>query len=266
MLEFIIGRAGSGKTTACLNTIKEKLIHSPTGKPLVILLPDHMTFAIERQLALELKDYGGFTRAYVLGMSRLAYQVLMRCGGILHPHLNEIGKELLLSRVLSSTKLSILAKAARQHHFTASVSQIIEEFKTSGISVTTLQDILTLIDNDSLKQKLSDLTSIYAGLDEQMAGRYHDSEDMMELAIKKLPECTWLQDAEIWIDGFDAFNPQHFRVVEQLLSLASDIHLTLCINNLNDIEHEAPTALFHRQFNVFQQINNMAKKLALPTK
>ena len=27
------------------------------------------------------------------------------------------------------------------------------------------------------------------------------------------------------------------------------------INNLNDIEHEAPTALFHRQFNVFQQIN-----------
>lgn len=110
MLEFIIGRAGSGKTTACLNTIKEKLIHSPTGKPLVILLPDHMTFAIERQLALELKDYGGFTRAYVLGMSRLAYQVLMRCGGILHPHLNEIGKELLLSRILSSTKLSILAK------------------------------------------------------------------------------------------------------------------------------------------------------------
>ena len=74
MLEFIIGRAGSGKTTACLNAIKEKLIHSPTGKPLVILLPDHMTFAIERQLALELKDYGGFTRAYVLGMSRLAYQ------------------------------------------------------------------------------------------------------------------------------------------------------------------------------------------------
>ena len=71
MLEFIIGRAGSSKTTACLNAIKEKLIHSPTGKPLVILLPDHMTFSIERQLALELKDYGGFTRAYVLGMRRL---------------------------------------------------------------------------------------------------------------------------------------------------------------------------------------------------
>lgn len=97
MLEFIIGRAGTGKTAHCLNAIKQKLHETPQGNPLVILLPDHMTFAIERELALSVKDIGGFSRAYVLGMSRLAYQVLMRCGGALHPHLSEIGKELLLS-------------------------------------------------------------------------------------------------------------------------------------------------------------------------
>ena len=56
MLEFIIGRTGSGKTTTCLQAIKEKLIQSPMGKPLIILLPDHMTFAIERELALSLKE------------------------------------------------------------------------------------------------------------------------------------------------------------------------------------------------------------------
>ncbi len=266
MLEFIIGRTGSGKTTTCLQAIKEKLIQSPMGKPLIILLPDHMTFAIERELALSLKDYGGFSRAYVLGIRRLAYQVLVRSGGLLHPHLNEVGKELLLSRVLSSTKLSILAKAARKQHFTASVSQIIEEFKTANISVQTLQDILSLIENDSLKQKLTDLTAIYAGLNEQMTGQYHDNEDMLELAIKKLSECNWLQDAELWVDGFDAFNPQHLRLLEQLFKISSDIHLTLCIDNLNSIEHEAPTALFHRQYIMFSQLNNIAKKLNIPTK
>ena len=129
MLEFIIGRAGTGKTTYCLDRIEEKLRQSPQGNPLVLLLPDHMTFALERQLAYNLKDVGGFSRAYVLGMSRLAYQILMRCGGAICPHLSEIGKQLLLSRVLSRQKLSILAKAARQQHFTSSVASIIEEFK-----------------------------------------------------------------------------------------------------------------------------------------
>ena len=80
MLEFIIGRVGTGKSTYCLNAVKEKLHKSPKGMPLIILVPDHMTFAIERQLALELQDIGGFSRAYVLGISRLAYQILLRCG------------------------------------------------------------------------------------------------------------------------------------------------------------------------------------------
>ncbi len=263
MLEFIIGRAGTGKTHYCLEAVKQKLHKSPQGKPLVILVPDHMTFAVERQLALELKDLGGFVRAYVLGMSRLAYQVLMRCGGALQPHLNEIGKQLLLSRVLSSSELSILAKAARQRHFTSSVSNIIEEFKTAGISVETLRDLLKIIENDSLKQKLADLTTIYQGLNEQMEGQYHDSEDIMNLAIRRLPKCEWLRHAEIWIDGFDAFNPQHLQVVEQLMQLADDIHLTLCLNNLDLVEHEAQTALFHRQYIVYQQISMIAKKLKI---
>lgn len=263
MLKFILGRAGSGKTTACLNAIKEKLIENPQGSPLIILLPDHMTFAVERQLALELKDYGGFTRAYVLGMSRLAYQILLRSGGLLHPHLNEVGKELLLSRVLNSTKLSILAKAARQQHFTASVSQIIEEFKTSGISVSTLKDILNCIDNDSLKQKLSDLTTIYEGLNEQMSGRYHDSEDMLELAIRKISTCEWLKDAQIWVDGFDALNPQHLRVIEELLKTSANMTVTLCLNNLDALEHEAPTALFHRQFKLYNQLKQIANKASI---
>lgn len=266
MLEFIIGRAGTGKTAHCLNAIKQKLHETPQGNPLVILLPDHMTFAIERELALSVKDIGGFSRAYVLGMSRLAYQVLMRCGGALHPHLSEIGKELLLSRVLSHTNLSILAKAARQHHFTASVSNIIEEFKTSGISVDMLKDLLKLIENETLKQKINDLTTIYTGLNEQMKGRYHDSEDILNLAIQRLPHCDWLKHAEIWIDGFDAFNPQHFLVIEQLLKLADNVHLTLCINNLERSEHEAETALFHRQYTVYEQISQIAHKLQISTK
>ena len=244
MLNFIIGRAGTGKTSYCLKMIEEKLRQSPQGTPLIMLLPDHMTFAIERQLAYDLRDVGGFSRAYILGMSRLAYQILMRCGGAICPHLSEIGKQLLLSRVLSRQKLSILAKAARQHHFTSSISNIIEEFKTANITSADLKAVASVIENETLKQKLTDLTSIYEGLNAQTEGHYHDTEDIMSLAIDKLDDCTWLQNSEIWIDGFDAFNPQHYLILEKLLKLADDVYLTICIDNLNGIEHEQSSAAF----------------------
>lgn len=266
MLEFIIGRAGTGKTTYCLDMIEQKLRQAPQGTPLVMLLPDHMTFAIERQLAFKLQDVGGFSRAYILGISRLAYQILMRCGGAICPHLSEIGKQLLLSRVLSGQKLSILAKAARQQHFTSSIANIIEEFKTANITSSELKAVASVVENETLQQKLLDLSSIYDGLNKQTEGRYHDTEDIMSLAIAKLDNCTWLKNTEIWIDGFDAFNPQHYLIMEKLLKLASNIHLTICIDNLNSIEHEAQTALFHRQYLIYQQVSKIAHKLDTPIK
>lgn len=266
MLEFIIGRAGSGKTQLCLDAVKEGLLASPQGKPLVLLVPDHMTFAVERQLAESMQKHGGFTRAYVLGMSRLAYQVLQRCGGALHPHLNETGRQLLLSRVLSHKKLSVLAKASRQHHFTSSVSNLIEEFKTACISAQQLQDFAAQTDSETLRQKLNDLAAIYRGLDEQMQGRYHDSQDIMQLALRRLPQCDWLRSSEIWIDGFDAFNQQHLLVIKQLLALADNVHLTLCISNLNTAEHEAETALFHRQYIVYSQVSALARRAGCAVK
>lgn len=264
MLEFIIGRAGTGKTTYCLDMIERKLRQSPQGSPLIMLLPDHMTFSVERQLAYNLRDAGGFSRAYVLGISRLAYQILMRCGGAICPHLSEIGKQLLLSRVLNRQKLSILAKAARQQHFTSSVASIIEEFKTANITSAELKAVASVIENETLKQKLTDLSSIYEGLTAQTQGRYHDTEDILSLAVTKLDDCIWLKNSEVWIDGFDAFNPQHYLILEKLLKLAKDVHLTICIDNLNAVEHEAPTALFHRQYMIYQQTCKIARNLDIP--
>ena len=50
-LEFIVGRAGSGKTEACLSAIVRRLQAAPLGPACILLLPEHMTYQAERQLA-----------------------------------------------------------------------------------------------------------------------------------------------------------------------------------------------------------------------
>ena len=70
MLEFIIGRAGAGKSYRVLNEIGKKLKREPLGAPIFLLLPEHMTYKTEREL-LEIVGKG-FFRANVYGFRRFA--------------------------------------------------------------------------------------------------------------------------------------------------------------------------------------------------
>ena len=47
-LDFIIGLAGTGKTTACLEAMRQRMAEDPLGPALILLLPEHMTFRVER--------------------------------------------------------------------------------------------------------------------------------------------------------------------------------------------------------------------------
>ena len=50
-LRFVIGRAGSGKSLRCFQSIVAMLRDEPLGEPVLWLLPKQATFMAERQLA-----------------------------------------------------------------------------------------------------------------------------------------------------------------------------------------------------------------------
>ena len=63
MLEIITGRAGSGKTAYVLEQLQQELEERPLGPAIILLLPEHMTFKVERQLAAMLESQGrGYMR------------------------------------------------------------------------------------------------------------------------------------------------------------------------------------------------------------
>ena len=58
MLEFIIGRAGTGKTEECLRAMQQEMRREAVGPALILLLPEHMTYKVERQLAAAMEAEG----------------------------------------------------------------------------------------------------------------------------------------------------------------------------------------------------------------
>lgn len=102
-LHFILGRAGSGKTSTIIHEIREKLLDNPTGEPIVYLVPDQMTFQSEYDL-INTPGLGGMMRAQVFSFTRLAWRVLQETGGMSRYHLNNVGVNMVLRKIIEQRK------------------------------------------------------------------------------------------------------------------------------------------------------------------
>lgn len=180
MLEFIIGRAGSGKSSYCLQSVTKELQKAGTGRKIFLILPEHMTFRTEWELARR-QSGGGFSRAYVYGFRRLARQVLLETGGAALPRLTEVGQRLLYTKVLTGKKkeLRLLGRAARQRNFTQSLAGMVEELKSYAVSPEMLQSAGEQMPEGEFRDKLADLAAVYQGICKEMEGRYNDAEDLL---------------------------------------------------------------------------------------
>ena len=97
MLNLIIGRAGTGKTNFCLNSIKEILKRDGLKARIFLLMSDYMTYQTERELA---QMTNGQTNTYVFSFQRFAKQIINEVGGANIPKINEIGRRMILRKIL----------------------------------------------------------------------------------------------------------------------------------------------------------------------
>lgn len=266
MLEFIIGRAGSGKTTACLQAMRERLQKEPEGPALILLLPEHMTYKLERELAASLAEHGsGYIRAFVFGFRRFARQVLLETGGNACPRITGLGKRLFLQKILEQRgdELQAFGRAARQRGFAESLAGMIEEFKSCKVTFAGLQEAAGKLTDEALQKKLLDLSVLYEDFAACMQGRYNDTEDLLDTLVQKLPEAKLLEGAEIWIDGFVFFNPQEQQIVRELLLHAKHVHITLSAVPEQSKENQSAAGLFHRCWETLQKMKNLAADLGI---
>ena len=269
-LRFIIGRAGSGKTTYCLNSIREKLQQQPVpgvGNNLILLVPEQATFQNEKALTttVDLEDRGhtatpfpfgmgtrrnvpinldGTMRAQVFSFRRLARQVLQQVGGGARIHIGELGKYMLLRRFLENRRaeLKFFSVASEQFGFVASLAGAISELKMHQIKAADLNWLLESENENKtgsvettsylLAAKLKDLQLVYQDLEAYLAGKYTDPDDYLNLLAEKLPLAPLVQDAEIWLDGFNGFTPQELQVLVALCQTARQVNITLTLERV----------------------------------
>lgn len=269
-LRFILGRSGSGKTTMILDEIREKLMTEPLGHPIILIVPEQMTFLAEYQL-INTPNLTGMIRTQVYSFTRLAWRILQETGGISRKYISSTGLNMLIRKMIEDHKaeLKIFHRVADKTGFIQHVESMITEFKHYCITPEELQEKQEELDfsvsHRVLADKLHDLHLVFVKCQQALIGKYIGNDDYLTLLAEAVKNSHYLQDAEIYIDGFFDFTPQEIHVIEELMQKSSRMTVSLLLDR--PFKHGAvpdELYLFRKTGETYSQIFEIAQSLEIP--
>lgn len=265
-LRFIIGRAGSGKTSYCQEEIRELMRREPDGPPLIMLVPEQATFQTEYTL-LRGGDVNGSLRAQALSFRRLSFRVMQETGGTALVPIGDTGKSMLLYKIVNklSSELELFRSGAEQDGFIERLSELLTEWKRYGISADDMKRFSAeggIRATGLLKRKLHDLGLIYEAMEVELDGKYVDAEDYLVRLCAGYGDAASMKDAQYWVDGFHGFTPTEYEALGSLLASQAQVNVTLTIDRLYEAgERPHELELFHPTAETFAKLHELAEKV-----
>lgn len=266
MIELIIGRAGVGKSFECLRRAQALLAGKQSLKTeIIFLLPAYQTYRAELELAALT---GGAFNTRMNSFNRLARQILDEVGGGLLPRISEIGRRLLLRKILlrrdKAGALSYFVRAAKQHGFASVLAEELKELRTYSIGADKLSETAALVEDAELRDKLKDLATLTEDFKDAMTDKLTDDENLLERATELLEQSPTIANAEVFIDGFIFFDPQQRNFLRKLMTCARSLCITLPMDtNLNSRENLSEVGLFNRSFETFKTLRDLAETVGV---
>ncbi|HOW71949.1 MAG TPA: exodeoxyribonuclease V subunit gamma [Phycisphaerae bacterium] len=236
-VRFVVGRAGSGKTWRCLEAVRERLrADAAEGNRLLLLVPEQASFQMERGL-IETPDLPGFTRCEVLSFQRLAYRIFAetgadpRCGD---RTIGRLGRQMAIRRLIhrERARLRLLDRVADKSGLVRQVAAAIDELMREQVEPSALTQLAEGFERENPlgAAKLGDLARLYQAYLAYLQGDRMDPAQYLNLAAERLPQCTWLDGAEVWVDGFAGFTGQEVTVLVELARRVAAMEIALLVN------------------------------------
>lgn len=236
MLRFILGRAGSGKTETLRAELENMARNS--AKKLMLIVPEQSSFENERAMLHRLgaKDV---QRVSVTSFSRLAEKVFRRYGGGAGRRLDDGGRSMFMSLALEQVKdqLRFYRKNADSAELVGLMLSVSAEFKMCGIQPSDMERTASELREDSLKQKMTELSLILSAYDALVAQSYVDPLDDLTRLKKILQRHSFFEGYTVALDSFQSFTVQEYDIIHLILAQADDLYVTLCTDGLDDPEH-----------------------------
>lgn len=257
MLNVLIGRARSGKSTR----IMEEIRGNGVLRRQILLVPEQASHETERRLC-ETNGNGVSRYAEVFSFTSLHHRVLSREGGLAQAALDEGGRVLVMYAALRSLEgaLSVLGNASRRPEFLISLLAAVDELKSCCVTPEHLRETASMTEGLG-EQKLLDLALIYDMYNTLISRGAADPRDQLTRLAERLKTADFGWGADLYIDGFTDFTPQEELVIEALLPRVNTLTVALTCDTLQEA---GETELFAPARHTAHRLLRMAKEHHVP--
>ncbi|NWK84588.1 helicase-exonuclease AddAB subunit AddB [Staphylococcus sp. GSSP0090] len=257
-LNAFIGRAGTGKSKAMIEEIKEKMKQDPLGDPIVLIAPTQNTFQLEQAFVND-STLNGSLRTEVLHFERLSYRVFQEVGGLMEQQLSKAGTEMMIYDIIQQhqSELRLYQSQVKYYGFSEKLYEQIQDFKKYAVTPQQLETYITENDLQTrTKHKLQDIAMVYKHLEDRINGEYVSTEDSLQRFIEMMDQSQWLKRAEIYIDGFHNFSTLEYQIIQSLVKYAKKVTVVLTTDGDRDL-----FSLFRKPSESLTHIEEIANNL-----
>ena len=233
MIEFILGRSGSGKSELIFKAVSELEESSEA----ILIVPEQSSFYNEKQLLSRLGERK-VRNIQVLSFRRLCSNILEQYKGRSGKRISDGVKAVLMNLAIENApaeggELELYCKKAR-----GGIKKTVElidpmlvavnEYKMCMITPEQLFEAAKRVESRVLASKLRDSARIYAAYNAILGNAYEDPDDDLVRLYDILGDHRYFEGKTVLIDSFTGFSAQEIRIIERIFEQSESIYISLC--------------------------------------
>ncbi len=248
MLKIVFGRSGYGKTEYVFNSIKSLVDNGV--KDIMLITPEQFSLVSEKRLLSDLGE-SGISSVNNLSFTRLSNAVKREYGTENGSVLSKGGKVVLMIQAIDTVKnkLTLFNRKLNSSDFVDSIISIYDEMRSCNLDSAQIISLSENIDNTALKDKMTDIALIMSAYEDIIAGKYFDPADELTRLYNQIKEKNYFSGKYVFIDGFNGFVAQEYKILELIIKEADTAVITLCTDSVTNND----------KFNLFAYVNNTVK-------
>lgn len=230
-VQFILSGSGCGKSYYLQHYISKEAKMYP-DRQYFYIVPEQFTMQTQREL-IEISEEKGIMNIDVQSFVRLAFRVLAETGSNLMPVLDDMGKTMILRKVLMSIedKLIYFGKNIHKTGYVQEIKSFLSEIYQYNMNLDKLDEMIeSSKKHPVLAAKLKDMKTIYHAFANYLQDNYITSEEVMNVLALTTDDSKLLRDSIVCLDGFTGFTPNQYAFLEKLIQVAKKVYVTITID------------------------------------